>query len=188
MVLLVKRFPMRHGGGQRVVLQQKAERPDAMLARDGDHALQHINVAKLRRAQVRNIQRNIFVVLHVRQRIIAAVKFCRLGSGAMRLVGVHERKQRVHPGALPHVVEHRVQLPLRERGNADGHGHRGGGRFGCSRSWSVFSGHGFHTGERRAGTHNPKFDKITSVHAASIPRSAPPVQGKWLRPCRGVTQ
>ena len=171
MVHLVKRLPMWHGGRQRVVLQQKAERSDAKLAREGNDSRQHVHIAKLRRAHVRKIQRRVLVEFHVRHRIISSVKSRGCHSGPMRLVRIGEGKQRVHPGAVLHIVKQRVQVSLRERGHADGHCHHCGRRFGCSRD--VLARHGLHAGQRRTGAHDTEFDEMTSVHAASIPRRRP---------------
>ena len=131
MVNLVKRFPILHGGGKRIVFQQKAECADTVLAGHRNDTLQNIHVTEFGRTHVLKIQRRVLVKLHVRSRIIAAMKSGGFHARAMRLVGIDERKQRVHSGTLAHVRKHRIQIPLRERSHADGHGDHGG-RFGRS--------------------------------------------------------
>ncbi len=97
-----------------------------MFLGDGNHALQNIRAAKFRRGHVRQRQRRVLVKLHVRSRIIAAVKIFRADTGAMRFVGINEDEQRIHAGTFPHVGEHRVKIALHERRDADGDGNGGG--------------------------------------------------------------
>ena len=132
MVHLVKFFPIGfHSGRKLIVFENERKYADAVFLRHRYDALQNIHVAEFGCRHVRQSQRCVLVKLHVRTRIIAAVKTVRAGpfthdAGAMRFVSVNEGKQHIHSRPRLQVVENGDEIALRERRDADRQGHHGG--------------------------------------------------------------
>ena len=123
----VERLPVRNRGGPDIVLEDEREGCDAVPARDGNHAGQHVNVTEFRCAHVGVGQRGVMIILQVRDAVVAAVESRgRRHAAPVRFVSVGEGEHRRHAGPLAHVVKQCIEVLPGQRRDADGHADHGG--------------------------------------------------------------